>query len=85
MLKKRRLRRESRQGDFSLEKPRDGHDGLVGSIDEVLSKVHALETAVKCQPELRSAPVEEVASLYSRVMKFLRQTSNQAAENVDIN
>ena len=53
MLKKRRLRRESRQGDFSLEKPRDGHDGLVGSIDEVLSKVHALETAVKCQPELR--------------------------------
>ena len=35
--------------NFALKKLRDGRDGRPGSVDEVLSKVHALEAAVKRQ------------------------------------
>ena len=37
----------------ALKKLRDGREGRAGSIDEVLAKVHALESAVKRQPEVR--------------------------------
>ena len=39
--------------NFALKKLRDGQEGRMGSIDEVLSKVHALEAAVKREPEVR--------------------------------
>jgi hypothetical protein len=37
----------------AIKKLRDGKDGRGGSVDEVLRKVHALEAAVKSQPEVR--------------------------------
>ena len=37
----------------ALKKLKDGRDGRTGSIDLVLAKVHALEAAVKRQPEIR--------------------------------
>ena len=37
----------------ALKKLRDGREGRAGSIDEVLSKVHALESAVKAAPSVR--------------------------------
>ena len=44
--------------NFALKKLRDGRDGRPGSVDEVLSKVHALEAAVKRQPEVRKTLVD---------------------------
>ena len=42
----------------ALKKLRDGKDGRAGSVDEVLSKVHALEAAVKREPEVRKTLVD---------------------------
>ena len=39
--------------NFALKRLRDGREGRQGSVDEVLGKVHALERAVKRQPEVR--------------------------------
>jgi len=36
--------------NFALKRLKDGRDGRAGSVDAVLSKVHALEAAVKRQP-----------------------------------
>ena len=70
--------------NFALKKLRDGRDGRPGSVDEVLSKVHALEAAVKRQPEVRKTLVDlnlteayrEVVDLPGREVGSGRRTSS---------
>ena len=77
--------------NFALKKLRDGREGRAGSIDEVLRKVHALEAAVKRQPEVRKALADlnlteayrEVVDLPGReVAAAIEQVMVAVAKNV---
>merc|ERR1719409_359543 len=77
--------------NFALKKLRDGRDGRPGSIDEVLRKVHALEAAVKRQPEVRKTLADlnlteayrEVVDLPGReVAAAIEQVMVAVAKNV---